>query len=72
MQKLYIVALHNDRFMHSNVTRRQNSAGRMCSINLVTVTEMSTRSIKIIMFLGSKVWLVHRADSITAIYEPIV
>jgi hypothetical protein len=24
------------------------------------------------MFLGSKVWLVRRADNLTAIYEPIV
>jgi hypothetical protein len=36
------------------------------------LTEMSTRNIKIIMFLGSKVRLVHKADSLTAIYEPIV
>jgi hypothetical protein len=33
---------------------------------------MSTRNIKIIMFLGSKVRLVRRADSLTAIYEPTV
>jgi hypothetical protein len=36
------------------------------------LTEMSTRNIKIIMFLGSKVRLVRRADNLTAIYEPIV
>jgi hypothetical protein len=36
------------------------------------VTEMSTRNIKIIMFLGSKVRLVRKADNLTAIYEPIV
>jgi hypothetical protein len=35
-------------------------------------TEMSTRNIKILMFLGSKVRLVRRADNLTAIYEPIV
>jgi hypothetical protein len=36
------------------------------------LTEMSTRNIKIIMFLGSKVRRVCRADNLTAIYEPIV
>jgi hypothetical protein len=36
------------------------------------LTEMSTRNIKIIRFLGSKVRLVRRADNLTAIYEPIV
>jgi hypothetical protein len=35
-------------------------------------TEMSTRNIKIIMFLESKVRWVCNADSLTAIYEPIV
>jgi hypothetical protein len=33
---------------------------------------MSTRNIKIIVFLGSKVRLVRRADNLSAIYEPIV
>jgi hypothetical protein len=37
-----------------------------------TLTEMSTRNIKIIMFLGSKVQWVLRADNRTAICEPIV
>jgi hypothetical protein len=36
------------------------------------VTEMGTRNIKIIMFLGSKVRRVLRADNLTAIREPIV
>jgi hypothetical protein len=36
------------------------------------LTEMSTRSIKIIMFLGSKVRRVRKADNLTAIYEPFV
>jgi hypothetical protein len=36
------------------------------------LTEMSTRNIKIIMLLGSKVRRVGRADNLTAIYEPIV
>jgi hypothetical protein len=36
------------------------------------LTEMSAGNIKIIMFLGSKVRLVSRADNLTAIYEPIV
>jgi hypothetical protein len=36
------------------------------------LTEMSTRNIKIIMFLGSKVRLVSIADNLTVIYEPIV
>jgi hypothetical protein len=34
--------------------------------------EMSTRNIKIIMFLGSKVRPMRRADNLTAICEPIV
>jgi hypothetical protein len=36
------------------------------------LTEMSTRNIKIIMFLGSKVRRVRKADNLTAIYEPTV
>jgi hypothetical protein len=36
------------------------------------LTEMSTRNIKIIMFLGSKVQRVCRADNLTAISELIV
>jgi hypothetical protein len=32
---------------------------------------MSTRNFKIIMFLGSKVRLVRRADKLNAIYGPI-
>jgi hypothetical protein len=36
------------------------------------LTEMSTRNIKIIVFLGSKARLVRKADNLTAIYEPIV
>jgi hypothetical protein len=36
------------------------------------LTEMSTRNIKIIMFLGSKERLVRTADKLTAICEPIV
>jgi hypothetical protein len=32
-----------------------------------SLTEMSTRTIKIIMFLGSKVLPMHRADKLTAI-----
>jgi hypothetical protein len=35
------------------------------------VTEMSTRNIKIIMFLGSEVRRVRRADNLTAISEQI-
>jgi hypothetical protein len=35
------------------------------------LTEMSTRNIKIIMFMGSKVRRVRRADNRTAICEPI-
>jgi hypothetical protein len=41
------------------------------TIRIREVTEMSTRSIIIIMFLGSKVRLVRRANKLTAIYEPI-
>jgi hypothetical protein len=33
---------------------------------------MSTRNIKIKMFLGSKARLVRKADNLAAIYEPIV
>jgi hypothetical protein len=36
------------------------------------LTEMRTRNMKIIMFLGSKVRRERRADNITAIYESIV
>jgi hypothetical protein len=36
------------------------------------LAEVSTRNIKIIMFLGSKVRRVRRADNLTAISEPIV
>jgi hypothetical protein len=36
------------------------------------LAETSSRSIKITMFLGSKVRLVRKADNLTAIYEPIV
>jgi hypothetical protein len=36
------------------------------------LTEMSTRKIKIIMFLGSKVQRVRRADNLSTIYELIV
>jgi hypothetical protein len=36
------------------------------------LTEKSTRNIKIIMYLGSKVRRVRKADNLTAIYEPIV
>jgi hypothetical protein len=34
--------------------------------------EMSARNMKIIMFLGSKVRRVRKADKLTAIHEPIV
>jgi hypothetical protein len=37
-----------------------------------SLTEMSIKNIKIIMFLWSKVRLVRRADNFTAISEPIV
>jgi hypothetical protein len=36
------------------------------------LTEMSTRNIKIIMFLGSKVRRVRRADNLNIVCEPIV
>jgi hypothetical protein len=36
------------------------------------LTEMSTRNIKIIMFLGSKLRRVRKADNLTAICVPIV
>jgi hypothetical protein len=37
-----------------------------------SLTEVSTGNIKIIMFLGTKVWWVCRADNFTAIFEPTV
>jgi hypothetical protein len=39
---------------------------------LGSLTQMSTRNVKIIMFLGSKVRRVRRADNLTAIYEQVV
>jgi hypothetical protein len=36
------------------------------------LTEMITRNIKIIMFLGSRARLVRKADNFTTICEPIV
>jgi hypothetical protein len=36
------------------------------------LTEMSTRNINLIMFIGSKVRRVRKTDNLTAIYEPIV
>jgi hypothetical protein len=36
------------------------------------LTEMNTRNVKIIMFMGSKVRQVRRTDNFTAISEPIV
>jgi hypothetical protein len=36
------------------------------------LTELSTRNIKIIMFLWSKVLRVRRADNLTAICKPIL
>jgi hypothetical protein len=49
-----------------------NPSGRTSPWGLLSLTEMSTRSIKIMMFLGSKVRRVRKADNLTAIYEPIV
>jgi hypothetical protein len=36
------------------------------------LTEMSVRNRKKNMFMGNKVLLVHRADNLTSVYEPIV
>jgi hypothetical protein len=45
----------------------------MCSLlNIKDKFYTHTRNIKIIMFLGSKVRRVRKADSLTAIYEPTV
>jgi hypothetical protein len=41
-------------------------------IIIIIITEVSTRNVKLIMFLGSKVRRVRKADNLTAIYEPIV
>jgi hypothetical protein len=51
-----------------------NPSGRTKALGFTQpLTEMSTRiNKKIIMFLGSKVWLVRGSGNPTAIYEPIV
>jgi hypothetical protein len=57
--------------------------GKLCTVFIIEylilpvalgpgVYSASNRNIKIIMFLGSKVWLVREADNLTAIYEPNV
>jgi hypothetical protein len=49
-----------------------NPSGRTMALGFTqSLTEMSTRS-RNIMFLGSKVRLVRRADKFTAICEPIL
>jgi hypothetical protein len=48
------------------------TVSRVVYNRLQPVTEMITRNIKIIIILGSKVWLVLRPDNLTTIYEPIV
>jgi hypothetical protein len=45
---------------------------RICVMYTQPLTEMSTRNIKIIMFPGSKVRPVRRADNLIANCEPIV
>jgi hypothetical protein len=48
-------------------------AGTYCVLGFTKpLTEMSTGNIKIIMFLGSKVRRVRKADNLTAICEQIV
>jgi hypothetical protein len=50
-----------------------NPSGRTRPWGLLSLkTEMNTRNVKIIMFLGSKVRRVRKADNLTAICEPIV
>jgi hypothetical protein len=41
-------------------------------MNMVMNQSVSYTNIKIIMFLGGKVRRVHRADNLTAFYEPTV
>jgi hypothetical protein len=50
-----------------------NPSGRIRPWGLLSLlTEMSTRNIKIIMSLGSKLLPVRRTDNLAAICEPIV
>jgi hypothetical protein len=49
----------------------QNAASQLLGFTQ-PLTEMSTRNFKIMMFLGSKVRPVRKADNLTAIYEAIV
>jgi hypothetical protein len=50
-----------------------NSSGRTRALRFTQpLTEMSTGTIKIIKFLGSKVRRVRRDDNLTVICEPIV
>jgi hypothetical protein len=62
-----------------NIMREQNLKQNQNEIILTNslgftqpLTEMSTRNIQVIMFLGSKVRRVRRADNLTTICEPIV
>jgi hypothetical protein len=58
--------------------KRSSMRHRKCTTTFIMrsitqpLIEMSTRCIKIIMFLGSKVRRVRKADNLTAICEPIV
>jgi hypothetical protein len=52
---------------------KNSPSGRIRPLGFAqSLTEMSTGNIKIIMFLGSKVRRVRKADNLTAIYKPIV
>jgi hypothetical protein len=74
----------NFRKINVQIRTKENSCGkvqrleshvRWSSVTIFNIAigfEMSTRNIKIIMFLGSKVRLVSRANNLTAIYEPFV
>jgi hypothetical protein len=58
-----------DLYIHSPI-RLHGGGHSYLSIETI-LTEMSTRNIKQIMFLGSKVLPVRGADKRTAIYKPI-
>jgi hypothetical protein len=61
----------NNRYRRGEFLNLPNPSGRTRPWGLLSLlTEMSIR--KIIMFLGSRVRRVRKADNITVIYEPIV
>jgi hypothetical protein len=70
--ELYLGGTWVEYFLNTYKNNSTISDKGSVSLTSQPLTEMSTRNIKIIMFLGSKVQPVHRPDNLTAIYEPIV